>query len=1122
MNTVNIRSMRTIGIGLTVLAVLMLFFLLAGALADDEEAWFKYKNLTLSGSEDNGLNDTVRITYDVDTKEGQTFKGGVGYEVYDSSGSKVNELGNWINVTGNESDEGFTAFTLFWLDTPRSDNYTLKIFIYDENWTEIHQQEHNVTLEVAEEAWFVSKDYIVNGDSVEFTCDIDTRGDWTQNGTVLVKIRNENWDLVDTLEIPFDVTGDEADPFTFDWTAPESGTYDIEITINNETRCLHFQYHTIELSVPDEMAWFGTKDHWLEDRKYAGFNDTVVFEFDIDTKDNHTQEGLISIEIQNSTGATLWQNSPGIPFTVTGSEEDDLINWNWTAGKTDNYTVIIKLLNGTGETVLHEQSHTFWFGEMFGDIWSNVSSSRLEDLNADGEDDSVFCDFEIDTQVGWTQECFFQSEVLDSSFFIVETTTWSFQIVGGTPQHIMWNWSADKNDTYTINLTVIDIYEELIAGIFIEDIYLATAQDPTPECPGDVVLYEVQMQAVQVVWHDDPDWGVNIRQSHTITKGDIPLVKDKRTLAFGTHTDYDFSTGTIDLRVHNYFSFDKEVRVEFRLFPPVGSSVRIHLTNKTYWIPRSTPTPDCNQPGTRWISIAAPVPTDGFFEPDQEGWWKLEAEVVNPDGSPIMDTNPENQDGHHTFWVVDTHGLKILAMPAIFRDTDKSSIDLSVPYDEVGKFIFGVYPVDEEESGLDYGFLDRLLLQDGATSIKNLSEWESLNEKQRIRHFNRLSASYAGAAWLTGYDRLVLFTEPGFLEMYGGAVGLFCQSNKQVSYVSLTESDKAPGSVTAHELGHSYGLWLGGLEEYTDGVEGNNNGSGRDANGYWVSEHEYRDRKFCFMGFAGSSDYNRWIDKPDYRKLLDRFAYAEDPEILGVRFLMHSNDTVEPLSWLRIPEGNIDLNGTEEGTHSIILKDGTGMEIVRYRFNVSFILQVEPIGAIEVDVVPVTFRIPWHEGTKTLEIVNLSSGKILLTREVSDSSPQVKVLSPAEGEVLTQGVNEIRWEATDAEGGTLHHIVLISADGGANWIPLASLDDLTVAMWDSSQWPAGDAYRIKIVTSDGVNTGFAESNNFTLRIGGEGDDDDDDGGGILPFPGAIITFVVLVTSGLAAYFRKRK
>lgn len=1116
MKRLNIRSMHILEIGLAAIAILTLFFLLPSALADDEEAWFKYKELTLSGSEENGLNDTVRITYDVDTTDGQTLKCGVGYKVWDSSNSIVYELGRHITVTGEESDEEWTAFSILWLDTPRSDNYTLVITIYDESFTEIlHEQVHEVRLEVGEEAWFGSKDWVIKGNMIEFECDIDTRENWTQNGTVLVKIRNMSWAIVDTLEIPFIVTGDEEDPFKFNWTPPESGKYDFEITINNETRYLHFQYHPIDLIVRDETAWFDHKEHMSLGHSLDGSLFTLFFNFYIDTYDNHTQEGLLSIEVQNSTGATVYQNTPGIPFMVTGSEFDR-IDWKWSPENIDDYTVIIKLLNKTGETVLHEQSHNY---ELMN-VWWEEPLYRRGDQNGDGMSDTISSEFDIGTSIGRNQEIFFQSEVLDSSSVVVENTIWEFEIMGEIPIHINWNWSAEKNDTYTINLTVFDIYGDVIAKILREEVYLFTAYDPIVLCPDDVRLEEVQMQTVQVVWHDDPYWGSDIRKNSIETEGNIAQVKDKRTKVFGTHKDHDSNPNTIDLYVSNSFSIAIEVRVKFLLHPPGGTSYLMWLTNETHWIPASTFSSEyCDIPGTKWISIPAPIPPNTFFEPDQGGTWFLEAEVVDKDGNPILDANPENQDGYHSFQVVDTHGLKILTMSSFFRETNNTSIN--VPSDEIGKFIFGTYPVDEEESGLGYGFLYRLRLEDGATSIRNYEDWESLTERQRNRMRGEFSASFAGEAWLAGFDRLVLYTEPGFLEI-DGARGAFYHSNKRVSYVSQNALGTTPGKTTAHEIGHSYYLWSTGTEEYTAGVTGNNNGTGRRANGYWVSEHEYRDGKYCFMGGGGTSDDNYWIDKEDYKTLLNTFATFKDPEILGVRFLMHSNDTAEPLSWLRIPEGNIDLFGTEEGTHSIILKDGTGVEIARYNFNVSFVLQLEPIGAVEMDVVPVTFRIPWHEGTKTLEIVNQTSGKVLLTREVSDSSPEVTLLSPAGGEVLKPGINEIRWEATDAEGGPMHHIVLISTDGGVNWISLASQDDLTTVLWDSSQWPAGDAYRIKVVTSDGVNTGFGESTNFSLRIEGDVDDDEDDDGGFFPFPGAIIVFAVIAVSGLAVYFQKRK
>jgi len=625
---------------------------------------------------------------------------------------------------------------------------------------------------------------------------------------------------------------------------------------------------------------------------------------------------------------------------------------------------------------------------------------------------------------------------------------------------------------------------------------LAPGASASPTCTDDIYLKgEVQIQVVQVVWHDDPDWGAaSILLDPLTTVGDIPLVLGKDTLIFGARSDADGDPLTLKIGpVLNTFLTPRPVKVEFRLFEPGGTSRRIYLTSETWTLPAATLGDPCNIPGMLALTFAGAVPGTAF-QPTQEGWNFLEAEVVDAAGARIADADPENQDGGHSFLAKDTHGLEVLFKPmtfagSAFGDATFTSFTAGTPR---GAFIKAVpylrrtYPVAPNEYGPRYdstrftvsfsrqwlGGLWEDALADNATA------WRGLSNSTRDDYLAQLIVELAGGAWAAGLDRVVVLSEPGFLDAYNARGISWSSVNKHVVFVSW--NTPTPGKTTAHELGHSYGLWASGTEEYTAGVAGNNGGVGRNAKGYSVEERLRKTDTHCFMGGGGNADASYWIDKPDYRALLDRFAAPRDPEILGVRFLLARDDSVFLNPLLRFPSGDADLNGSEPGDHAIVLRGPGASTLATYPFFANFTVHVDDVGPRDTEVIPVTLRVPWMDGTTSVEIRNLTSGNLLASKAVSSSPPTITLSAPTGASVLPSGPLVVSWEAADADADPLTYTVLWSSDGGATW-SFGPVDAAgSSAVIDTSTWPAGTTYRFRVVASDGVNTAAAETGDLTV------------------------------------------
>ncbi len=122
--------------------------------------------------------------------------------------------------------------------------------------------------------------------------------------------------------------------------------------------------------------------------------------------------------------------------------------------------------------------------------------------------------------------------------------------------------------------------------------------------------------------------------------------------------------------------------------------------------------------------------------------------------------------------------------------------------------------------------------------------------------------------------------------------------------------------------------------------------------------------------------------------------------------------------------------------------------------------------------------IPHDERTAQLRITR--DGDVLFTRDVSDSAPSVKILSPAEGEQVGEEMT-VAWEASDLDDDNLRYMVQYSADAGATWTALSS-EIFTPTLTVLTDWLAGSdgQSQVRVLASDGFHTTSATSANFSL------------------------------------------
>jgi hypothetical protein len=117
--------------------------------------------------------------------------------------------------------------------------------------------------------------------------------------------------------------------------------------------------------------------------------------------------------------------------------------------------------------------------------------------------------------------------------------------------------------------------------------------------------------------------------------------------------------------------------------------------------------------------------------------------------------------------------------------------------------------------------------------------------------------------------------------------------------------------------------------------------------------------------------------------------------------------------------------------------------------------------------------VPYMSCTK---VIVISKGNTeLASRAVGMYSPKVKIIFPVGGETLN-GTVTVRWKASDIDSSNLTYLVFYSADSGRSWIQLASNMKTQELSVNTASLPATDNGLFRVIATDGVNTGIADSN----------------------------------------------
>lgn len=248
-----------------------------------------------------------------------------------------------------------------------------------------------------------------------------------------------------------------------------------------------------------------------------------------------------------------------------------------------------------------------------------------------------------------------------------------------------------------------------------------------------------------------------------------------------------------------------------------------------------------------------------------------------------------------------------------------------------------------------------------------------------------------------------------------------------------------------------------------------------DTNSFFLPS-EYNSIKKRFINPAGSKGFPAPKGEPDpegtpfySRKLkLSGVVDLESPH--PVKIMTSKPLPPDTPNTLAAPASALTLAFVDDQGRDL-MEDGFGFNIPMAQEN-----QAPPY--------PVKFAVftvvrPLPDDTDTVEI-RLNKEPIW-SKTVSDNPPEVNILTPSGGETLEAGAElTIQWTAQDTDGDDLTFDVYYSANGGTSYAPLETAVSGNELYWPTMLAQGSTNGLIKVVASDGFNSGQAVSNGFSV------------------------------------------
>lgn len=285
--------------------------------------------------------------------------------------------------------------------------------------------------------------------------------------------------------------------------------------------------------------------------------------------------------------------------------------------------------------------------------------------------------------------------------------------------------------------------------------------------------------------------------------------------------------------------------------------------------------------------------------------------------------------------------------------------------------------------------------------------------------------------------------------------------------------------VSAHEIGHTFGLYNGYKNEQYDLYKP----SGKEVQSLILKDGKIYDltvptpatppgtrpevdreiafnpqvkQVFCFMG---TNIWDTWVSEETYKGLFEALMDPFERCVLVQGIVAEGEEYID-LPWF---VGEAEPDFLPYGNYSVNCFSESGEVLYSGLFG------------NEDPVVGFSLVIPYPEGTSRIEV--RKGDTVIFTKTPSSNIPVVTSLVV---EKAGQDKINVRYNADDADGDELTYLMLYSSDAGESWTNAYPETFDTEVEIDVSDQPGGDNCMVKLVASDGFNTVESVSSTFSV------------------------------------------
>ena len=301
----------------------------------------------------------------------------------------------------------------------------------------------------------------------------------------------------------------------------------------------------------------------------------------------------------------------------------------------------------------------------------------------------------------------------------------------------------------------------------------------------------------------------------------------------------------------------------------------------------------------------------------------------------------------------------------------------------------------------------------------------------------------------------------------------------------IVKNDSSKNGAIGHEVGHTLGLhpWT---EEYN---WPNYPPYGKEVDGLIFKDGEIYnlsikkdyfkaffpgrnpmtdpDYKFyCMMGNTNENGFDmEWICKEDTKILFNSLRDPPNSQTVFVNGWINTDGTVRMDNCYLLSESVPD-EPFDHGEYTI--------QVLSHNGNV---LYSDDFGSKAEQDMPFAFRIPWYTDAYS---VNVKQGNLVLaTVALSAHTPNVEILEPLGGEYFNDKFT-VSWQGSDIDEDQLSYSVLYSHDGEYWEVIDVELENTSVTL-NTSRLPGGSECMVKVIATDGLNIGYAQSSYFAVE-----------------------------------------